>query len=996
MKLQYQDLYQSEALIKLDKEFISYLCTVNADLGNSYLKTRSAKILKDDKLTLELAPILEDFLINLFGINNAAKKIYDNYSEYAVIALAKRQFVQRYAVKQYPIPTPEWKLLHTFKSEFDFAKTCLDSLNNKLANIESLAKYAAWSTLSIDGQALHKHSSLFCIPSLTDPAFIIKNVEKIDNAYCAKTQVNRTGFTLTDRGMSNAKAASEAHYCIICHNQSKDSCRTGLKNTNNKGCPLDENISVMHALKREGLNIASLAVIMVDNPMVAATGHRVCNDCMASCIFQKQEPVNTPAVETNILQSVLELPYGFEIYSLLTRWNPLHFHQPLPKVDSGYKVLVTGLGPSGFSMAHYLSRDGHFVLGVDGNKLEPLPDYLMGEKLIDDINSLYESLDNRILWGFGGVAEYGITVRWNKNFLKVLRLVLARNNNIKFLGSIRFDSQINYENLNTLGFDEVVFCTGAGSPKIANLNGNQLPGVRLASDFLMSLQLTGAFRKDLLANLQLLTPIVVIGGGLSAIDAATEAKAYFKVQREKFFKLYQDLIGSYGVETIQKWWTEKDFAAFENLKSNSEASVKIIYRGDITQAPSYQQNAQEISAALQEGIIFEDHTIPLRIQADKNGWVEGIWVQRNNHEEFIPAKSIILAIGTEHSDITHPFTYGDANPDYAGSVVKAIASAKYGYLDVANKLKTQPPQNHNLALEIFESTVVKIEKLTANTIEIKVYSPLAALAFKPGQFYRLQNFETKACTINGIKMVMEPLALTPKNVNQTTGIITFVIVMIGSSTAMAVYLKKGEKISLMGPLGTPIANSKCETILLIGGGQFNLGMIEVSAALKNQGNRIFWLAGYRNASEILYADVIKNAAEKIWICTQNVDSSEFINGTVIDGIKHLQNHKYLEQIDKVLIYGTTPMQKAIKQTLADINFNKPVICNMNLPMQCMMQGICGQCLHIDKQNTQIFCCKTQDMELQDIAFQNVDNRSYSNSLLEKISRMWLQHIQTHQ
>jgi len=24
--------------------------------------------------------------------------------------------------------------------------------------------------------------------------------------------------------------------------------------------------------------------------------------------------------------------------------------------------------------------------------------------------------------GFGGVAEYGITVRWNKNFLKVVRL----------------------------------------------------------------------------------------------------------------------------------------------------------------------------------------------------------------------------------------------------------------------------------------------------------------------------------------------------------------------------------------------------------------------------------------------------------------------------------------------------------------------------------------------------------------------------------------------
>ena len=28
--------------------------------------------------------------------------------------------------------------------------------------------------------------------------------------------------------------------------------------------------------------------------------------------------------------------------------------------------------------------------------------------------------------GFGGVAEYGITVRWDKNFLKLIRLLLER------------------------------------------------------------------------------------------------------------------------------------------------------------------------------------------------------------------------------------------------------------------------------------------------------------------------------------------------------------------------------------------------------------------------------------------------------------------------------------------------------------------------------------------------------------------------------------------
>ncbi len=57
----------------------------------------------------------------------------------------------------------------------------------------------------------------------------------------------------------------------------------------------------MNLLKRDGLTLASLAMVMVDNPMCPATGHRICNDCMKACIYQKQEPVNIPQIETRVL-----------------------------------------------------------------------------------------------------------------------------------------------------------------------------------------------------------------------------------------------------------------------------------------------------------------------------------------------------------------------------------------------------------------------------------------------------------------------------------------------------------------------------------------------------------------------------------------------------------------------------------------------------------------------------------------------------------------------
>jgi flavin-dependent dehydrogenase len=35
-------------------------------------------------------------------------------------------------------------------------------------------------------------------------------------------------------------------------------------------------------------------------------------------------------------------------------------------------VLIVGLGPAGFTLAHHLMNDGHTVVAIDGLKIEPL------------------------------------------------------------------------------------------------------------------------------------------------------------------------------------------------------------------------------------------------------------------------------------------------------------------------------------------------------------------------------------------------------------------------------------------------------------------------------------------------------------------------------------------------------------------------------------------------------------------------------------------------
>jgi hypothetical protein len=221
---------------------------------------------------------------------------------------------------------------------------------------------------------------------------------------------------------------------------------------------------------------------------------------MKACIFQKQEPVNIPQIETATLTDVLALPWGFEIYGLLTRWNPLDIKRPHALPYNGKNVLVVGLGPAGYTLAHHLTAEGFAVAAIDGLKIEPLPVELTGDdthapRPIKRYKDLELELDERILLGFGGVSEYGITIRWDKNFLTVLYITLARQRLMRMYGGVRFGGAIDLPNAWNLGFDHVAIAAGAGRPTIIPLKNNLARGIRKASDFLMGLQLTGAYKR---------------------------------------------------------------------------------------------------------------------------------------------------------------------------------------------------------------------------------------------------------------------------------------------------------------------------------------------------------------------------------------------------------------------------------------------------------------------------------------------------------------------
>src|SRR6202012_344412 len=112
---------------------------------------------------------------------------------------------------------------------------------------------------------------------------------------------------------------------------------------------------------------------------------------------------------------------------------------------------------------------------------------------------------------------------------------------------------------------------GAGKPTLIDMPNGVARGVRAASDFLMALQLTGAAKVSSIANLQLRLPVVVIGGGLTAIDTATESLAYYAIQVEKFLSRYEILVAGRGEASVRATWSEEDTLIAEEFLSHARA-----------------------------------------------------------------------------------------------------------------------------------------------------------------------------------------------------------------------------------------------------------------------------------------------------------------------------------------------------------------------------------------------------------------------------------------
>jgi NAD(P)H-flavin reductase len=310
------------------------------------------------------------------------------------------------------------------------------------------------------------------------------------------------------------------------------------------------------------------------------------------------------------------------------------------------------------------------------------------------------------------------------------------------------------------------------------------------------------------------------------------------------------------------------------------------------------------------------------------------------------------------------------------------------------------------------ATVDCVNRLTETIVEVVVKAPLAARKFLPGQFYRLQNFETYAPVVEGTRLAMEGLALTGAWVDVEKGLLGTIVLEMGGSSRLCAMLKPGEPLVLMGPTGAPTEIHGQGSVLLCGGGLGNAVLFSIARAFKALGSKVLYFAGYKRGEDLFKQDDIERYTDQvIWttdggapIKPRRPQDAHF-RGNIVQAMVAFGKGELgvevvkLSECGRIIAIGSDRMMAAVKESrhgvLAPLLDPKHVaIGSINSPMQCMMKEVCAQCLQkhrdpVTGKETIVFSCFNQDQELDRVDFAHLRQRLRNNSMQEKLASVCL-------
>ena len=183
------------------------------------------------------------------------------------------------------------------------------------------------------------------------------------------------------------------------------------------------------------------------------------------------------------------------------------------KPSSGKKIAIIGAGPAGLAAAHRLSVHGHDI-------------------------KIFEAKPKS-----GGLSEYGIaSYKTVDDFARREVEYITAIGGIEIELNMSLGNNISMEELIT-EYDAVFLSMGLGSTANLGIEGEEAVGVDDAIDFVLELRQAKNY-----SNVPIGRKVVVIGGGMTAIDAAIQAKHLGAQEVTIFYRRGEDQMAASKVE----------------------------------------------------------------------------------------------------------------------------------------------------------------------------------------------------------------------------------------------------------------------------------------------------------------------------------------------------------------------------------------------------------------------------------------------------------------
>jgi ferredoxin--NADP+ reductase len=216
--------------------------------------------------------------------------------------------------------------------------------------------------------------------------------------------------------------------------------------------------------------------------------------------------------------------------------------------------------------------------------------------------------------------------------------------------------------------------------------------------------------------------------------------------------------------------------------------------------------------------------------------------------------------------------------------------------------------------------------LVPGITRFEIDAPDVARKARPGQFVVVRVNETG-----------ERIPLTIADMRPDDGVIVIVFMEVGKSTRLLGTLEVGDSIlDFIGPLGRASEIEKFGTVVCVAGGVGTPEVYPLARALKQAGNKVISILGFRNSGLIVMEDELKAVSDELILTTD--DGSYGEKGFVTDALQKLIDRG--EKLDRVLAVGPVIMMKMVSKVTEPHKISTVVSLN---PIMVDATGMCGVC-----------------------------------------------------